>query len=261
MLKCKVPLDVNISYQHDCILVSDVMKKSIEIYDLQYRSFVKSLKFVNKDVYAWHICVEHQRFEKDSLIVVCSDCSVHKFDLKQLIMLETNDDMQSMLSSGLEKWKLLYFKPCGIDSDSTFKYESIEKQCIYIGDRGTGIRVVNSLKGNILQTISISSFVKSVKVIANDELLVSEFHPNLSVATSKLLVLKNNQDEWMLERTIGTQGTGEQEIYFPHDFDFDHVSQNIIVSDTCNLRIQLFDYRTGRHVGCFKDVVEGYTHC
>ncbi|KAG2374564.1 hypothetical protein C9374_010583 [Naegleria lovaniensis] len=258
-LKADAPFDVKISYQHQCILVSDKNKKSIEIYDLQYRSFIRSLKFV-KDVKPSYLCVEHQIFEHDSLLVACSNDFVYKYDLKQLLLLETNTYRQSMLNDGLENWKVECINPCGMDSDSTLKYECIEKQCIYICERTRGILVVNSLQGIVSQIISISLFSQSVKVIATDELLVCEYYPNLSWATSKFVILKkvnNNQDEeqWIVDRTVGKQGTGEEDIYFPISFDFDHVSRTIIVSDTFNNRIQLFNFLTGKHVGCFAQTV------
>ncbi|KAG2393943.1 hypothetical protein C9374_003707 [Naegleria lovaniensis] len=231
------PIDIKISYHHECILVNDGDQQLIHVFDLNTKNFKASIPSPVDSL--WYMCVEENfdgpHTRRDALIVA-SDNGVAKYELGKLLNEKRQDDGMNDFM-----WK---FQDCKTYGCLTVLYSHSlnEPNHVYVCDqRQHSILVLNAKTGLFHQRIELSE--KNLKLSGIDfsphgDMILSETHPSHRIH----MLRKNDKGQWHTIKTFGKRGHNFGEFHFPYCVLVDKVSQHLIVCNSSNCRICVFTF-------------------
>ena len=216
------PYDVKLSYNHKCVLVSDLKNKCIHIFDLKSRLLIKRVNFTDRVRY---LSVEENYNERhgDALLVSVL-ASVQKYDLKELISYKAKkyEPCQHL-------WRSAKFEyPLGM----TVKYGK-DGNHVYLNDK-SNVFELDAKNGQTIRYFE-STFNFAIEWIKEDEFLVSTFD--------------------VVTRIRIPDALNESKPEFPPNFAnfsgvaYNHASDSVIVSNADDNCICV--YRRGKEIARF----------
>nr|CAG4710267.1 unnamed protein product [Naegleria fowleri] len=225
------PFDVAISYNHHCVLISDINNDRIKVFDLktkEYKTSIQSISPMPK-----YLCIEESFDENknDALLFDCDDGdAVYKYDLRRLI--ENSFEEQR----GEEPFDYIWKTTHTFLSAQGIAVCNNRKEVFVCDCESNCIIILNLKSGEFIKRIDVDS-PRGVAINSYGELLlVSQKHP-----LNRIEILKRTpNEEWTRVTTFGKYGKSFGELNNSLKLLFDEVSKNIIVSDGWNHRVQIF---------------------
>ncbi|KAG2373979.1 hypothetical protein C9374_011644 [Naegleria lovaniensis] len=247
-----VPSDVKISYDNHCILLVEYWYQNLYVFDLdtkQYKYYV-SLEFPNP----LYLCVEenYDGNYHDALIVSFeSQQQVYKYDLRELLGLSQHNRSINALwkSSECDQPKgmaVLYLNDFAMMNEAF-----VNRNIIFICDfMQQGIHAVKSSSGQLLTTIKLHDIplVKPLDIcILNGDVIFTNGTP-----TDCVHILRNCDPfyvtlDYQCVATVGRHGKKEGTFSEPCNIICEQSTGKLIVSDTWNDRVQIFQYSSHRN--------------
>ncbi|KAG2386343.1 hypothetical protein C9374_002789 [Naegleria lovaniensis] len=230
--KFKNPCDVKISYECQCILISEFSNSKIHVFDLYSRQYRMAITTPGMPMY---LAIEenYDKCHHDALYFDCNSSKiVYKYHLRALL---EGDEQNSLLweSLPLENPRAiaLYNSKFG-DTNSEFKN-------VYVCNYGKqAVSILSSDSGQIIQNIEL--YIRSpygITCMSENEIVVSDFTEN-----SLQVWRRESALNWKAIATIDNSGSEVEisKIRFPQGVAFDQVSKNIILCDNGNSRILIY---------------------
>ncbi|KAF0975921.1 hypothetical protein FDP41_005248 [Naegleria fowleri] len=223
------PVEIKISNNHNCILISDYDLSSICVFDL------KTLELeMTWPLFSNYFCIEYDYNERgnDALLIPLSNdqSRVYKFDLRNLLSRHCSKTTFNSL------WKsepidsahgiavLMNSSPCRT-GNQVFVCNHVSN-CIHI---------LRSDSGTCIQKIEISH-PTAIAFSADSDLIVSE-----AFIDQKITIMKRNAENnsWVVVKQLGGKN-GHSSFRYPVAVMCDMVNNNFFVVDALNNRIQVF---------------------
>ncbi|KAG2387478.1 hypothetical protein C9374_001810 [Naegleria lovaniensis] len=257
------PLDVKISYTHQCFCVSDNGNDRILIFDLESKQLIMNFKN-SSTVQAGHLYIEElfnsenteysratETVQEDALYFASHGNSISKYNLNEILKNGKKSDMI---------WKCSNFKV--VTGIALFKQKFPNQ--VFVGDFADRcVKILDSENGQILQTFYVEGCPWGLEFnTINGDLIVS------NNSSSGINIYRNsgmieNSDElgnnssikeapvWKCIRTVGTHGSTVGCFSFPRGMTFDSCSDLLLVIDHMNCRMQVMNLHDGTVVKCF----------
>ncbi|KAG2377715.1 hypothetical protein C9374_008800 [Naegleria lovaniensis] len=224
------PLDVKISYTHECILISDT--NGIQVFDLYTKKHKASISLPEFSLS--HLCIEEFYEEQRDALLVSGNNLVCKYNL-QLLLQEAAMDQQTPYIWNSD----LAISPQGM---------AIAKQLqqVFIGDNYWAYILVLDLKtGDVINFIELCSSPYGVDVTTCAEQPKCE--SLYVIATGKnadfcIEIMKKNSDNefYTKKAQFCEYGQGIGKLKRPFGLVFDKEAKHVIVTDNEQHLIQIF---------------------
>ncbi|EFC49442.1 predicted protein [Naegleria gruberi] len=264
------PYDVKISHLLNVLLVSDYFNSRIMVYDLKTKKFKGSIKTFFRP-HCLYIIEEDIRGDavsspkspssassRTSIFIGSNDRSVYKFNLEQLLKISIIDKQ-----SQFYEWK----QSSGIISYPSGMTFCKNSKLLFVCDYNNNcIHLLNSQTGQPIHRLDQStcginfSSPWGIDMTLNGDLIVSETGSNkiqifkLSITPESPLAtgvnFKNNYQA-ELKYSFGKSGSSIGEFNFVRGLLYDKVSRQLLICDSSNKRIELFD-ESGGYLHSFK---------
>ncbi|KAG2373985.1 hypothetical protein C9374_011650 [Naegleria lovaniensis] len=226
------PFDVTVSYNHHCILVSDLNNDRIKVFDLKTKEYISSIQCISP--MPKYLCIEeaYEGNTNDALLFDCDDGdAVYKYDLRRLLEYSLEEQR------GEEPFDYIWKTTHTFLSAQGIAVCNHRKEVFVCDSESNCIAILNSISGDFIKRIEIDS-PRGVFINSHGELLVTQKHP-----LNRIEILKRTEnEEWTRVTTFGKYGKLVGELNNSLKLLFDEVSKNIIVSDGWNHRIQVFKH-------------------
>ena len=231
------PSDVKISHACKCVLVSDDNIGRILVLDLQTKRYLDTIDLPYKVAFMF-VQENYDGDKNDALILSGGDHCVYKYDLRKL--LRNPNSCEYIWRSGFPNTKDMFNLPRGL---AMYSYHlpigqstPLRKDQIYVCDyRHNEVKILSANSGDLVDCISLSfSYPYGIDITRDGHLVVCE------TVGEVIDILAHDEDQtWKLEKDIGGSGTEELQFRFPSSVIVDKESQNLIVCDTRNCRLQV----------------------
>ncbi|KAG2378174.1 hypothetical protein C9374_008317 [Naegleria lovaniensis] len=235
------PSDVKISYNLQCILVSDYEQASIVCYDLKTREELKTIYISTRQVR--HLCIEEN--EIDDALIFASSTLILKYDLRRLLALPEKRVQLKIQTQPFYLWKS---EACKWAQGIAIPYHSkaSSTKTVYVCDIACNTIVqLNLQNGELISKIPIDrpfglAFSQPwTNFTAAEYMIVTQVEPKHTITIFQREQDVEGGDKWNHFKTLGKLGSLNDELRNPCGVVCDHNNGTIIVADCDNARVQI----------------------
>ncbi|KAG2386513.1 hypothetical protein C9374_002257 [Naegleria lovaniensis] len=242
------PLEIKISNNHHCILICDFDVCAIRVYDLKTLEFQSLLPFAPN-----YFCIEEDYNGRgnDALVLPVDDTRVHKYDLRALFRhcSETSSNCNPIWQTepihGVTGVAIL------VNSQTR-----TENQVFVCDTLLHCIHIFRSSSGDFIRKINVNH-PTSIAFTLNGDLIVSEAF----IAQKVSIMSRNAENDWVVIKQMGEKKSHTLgEFFFPVSVMCDKVTNNFLVVDCLNNRIQVFS-QNGVFIKCYDQLNKPSSAC
>ncbi|KAG2392165.1 hypothetical protein C9374_012417 [Naegleria lovaniensis] len=219
-----VPMDVKISYHHNCILVANFHNACIHVFELKSKQLKYSVSTPAR--FPTSICIEENYNDNvnimmDAILMFChQNHCLYKYDLEKYLLKDNR---------GLAIWK-----STDIARTMSVTMRPNSKQIFCVDMDARSVKILDSRSGITIHCISLEQSSSPFSLA-----FVNDFQFVLSTDINLKIFKMSVSHEWKCVKTLGKKGDNRGEFDCAQSIIFDKKSQFLIVNDRTNFRIQI----------------------